>query len=65
MPFLSFMVGCSSQASIPLCKDGDSVPYYHPLVPCISGTTSKRWIPIQNRSAVAGATLEIHGKYPF
>ncbi|AEC05706.1 QUASIMODO2 LIKE 2 [Arabidopsis thaliana] len=29
-----------SQASIPLCKDGDSVPYYHPLVPCISGTTS-------------------------
>ncbi|EOA25602.1 hypothetical protein CARUB_v10018950mg [Capsella rubella] len=54
-----------SQASIPLCKDGDSVPYYHPLVPCISGTTSKRWIPIQNRSAVAGTTsagLEIHGK---
>ncbi|KAG2302016.1 hypothetical protein Bca52824_030667 [Brassica carinata] len=41
-----------SQASIPLCKDGDSVPYYHPLVPCISGTTSKRWIPIQNRSAL-------------
>ncbi|CAA7039641.1 unnamed protein product [Microthlaspi erraticum] len=29
-----------SEASIPLCKDGDSVPYYHPLVPCISGTTS-------------------------
>ncbi|KAF8117590.1 hypothetical protein N665_0009s0110 [Sinapis alba] len=57
-----------SQDSIPLCKDGDSVPYYHPLVPCISGTTSKRWIPIQNRSAVAGTTsaeLEIHGKYLF
>ncbi|CAL9248803.1 unnamed protein product [Arabidopsis halleri] len=56
-----------SQASIPLCKDGDSVPYYHPLVPCISGTTSKRWIPIQNRSAVAGTTsagLEIHGLKP-
>ncbi|KAJ0240401.1 methyltransferase PMT5 [Hirschfeldia incana] len=54
-----------SQDSIPLCKDGDSVPYYHPLVPCISGTTSKRWIPIQNRSAIAGTTsteLEIHGK---
>ncbi|VVB03981.1 unnamed protein product [Arabis nemorensis] len=53
-----------SPASIPVCKDGDSVPYYHPLVPCISGTTSKRWIPIQNRSAVAGTTsaLEIHGK---
>ncbi|XP_013692470.1 probable methyltransferase PMT5 [Brassica napus] len=56
-----------SQDSIPLCKDGDSVPYYHPLVPCISGTTSKRWIPIQNRSAVAGTTsaeLEIHGVKP-
>ncbi|KAJ0252871.1 hypothetical protein HA466_0119920 [Hirschfeldia incana] len=57
-----------SQASIPLCKDGDSVPYYHPLVPCISGISSKRWIPIQNRSAIAGATsaeLEIHGKCFF
>ncbi|XP_033128882.1 probable methyltransferase PMT5 [Brassica rapa] len=56
-----------SQDSIPLCKDGDNVPYYHPLVPCISGTTSKRWIPIQNRSAVAGTTsaeLEIHGVKP-
>ncbi|XP_056851491.1 probable methyltransferase PMT5 isoform X2 [Raphanus sativus] len=56
-----------SQDSIPLCKDGDSVPYYHPLVPCISGTTSKRWIPIQNRSAIAGITsaeLEIHGIKP-
>ncbi|CAN8266636.1 unnamed protein product [Cochlearia groenlandica] len=56
-----------SEASIPLCKDGDSVPYYHPLVPCISGTSSKRWIPIQNRTAVAGTTsseLEIHGLKP-
>ncbi|KAL1216629.1 putative methyltransferase PMT5 [Cardamine amara subsp. amara] len=55
-----------SEASIPICKDGDSVPYYHPLVPCISGTTSKRWIPIQNRSAVAATTLaelEIHGNF--
>ncbi|CDY45558.1 BnaC09g21520D [Brassica napus] len=54
-----------SEASIPLCKEGDSVPYYHPLVPCISGTTSKRWIPIQNRSDVSlttSAELEIHGK---
>ncbi|CAF2042161.1 unnamed protein product [Brassica rapa subsp. narinosa] len=57
-----------SEASIPLCKEGDSVPYYHPLVPCISGTTSKRWIPIQNRSAVSlttSAGLEIHGKCFF
>ncbi|CAN7124889.1 unnamed protein product [Brassica rapa subsp. narinosa] len=51
-----------SQDSIPLCKDGDSVPYYHPLVPCISGTTSKRWIPIQNRTT--SAELEIHGLKP-
>ncbi|CAN6859297.1 unnamed protein product [Brassica oleracea] len=57
-----------SEASISLCKEGDSVPYYHPLVPCISGTTSKRWIPIQNRSDVSlttSAELEIHGKCFF
>ncbi|GKU99681.1 hypothetical protein SLEP1_g12490 [Rubroshorea leprosula] len=53
----------------PLCKEGHDVPsYYHPLVPCISGTTSKRWIPIQNRSSsshLSSAELGIHGKYCF
>ncbi|CAK7326187.1 unnamed protein product [Dovyalis caffra] len=33
-----------------LCNDGHNTPYYQPLVSCISGTTSNRWIPIQNRS---------------
>ncbi|XP_019090989.1 PREDICTED: probable methyltransferase PMT4 [Camelina sativa] len=47
-----------SEASIPLCKDDDSVPYYQPLVPCISGTKSKRWIPIQNRSTANGIKPE-------
>jgi len=64
MPFFLFPACCSSQASIPVCKDDDSVPYYHPLVPCISGTKSKRWIPIQNRSRASGTSLselEIHG----
>ncbi|OIV94221.1 hypothetical protein TanjilG_09376 [Lupinus angustifolius] len=38
--------------AIELCKEGgDAQSYYHPLVPCISGTSSKRWIAIQNRSS--------------
>ncbi|KAJ6689923.1 hypothetical protein OIU85_006233 [Salix viminalis] len=38
--------------AIPVCNDGhDSSSYYQPLVSCISGTTSNRWIPIQNRSS--------------
>ncbi|KAI9124818.1 hypothetical protein K1719_004145 [Acacia pycnantha] len=52
------------QDSIPLCKQGDAAQsYYKPLVPCISGTSSKRWIPIQNRSGsgLSTAELEIHG----
>ncbi|KAF7827984.1 putative methyltransferase PMT5 [Senna tora] len=53
------------QGSIPLCEQGDDAhSYYKPLVPCISGTSSKRWIPIQNRSSKSGlssAELEIHG----
>ncbi|KAG2702488.1 hypothetical protein I3843_06G085900 [Carya illinoinensis] len=40
------------QSAIPLCKEGHDVQsYYQPLVSCISGTSSNRWIPIQNRSA--------------
>jgi hypothetical protein len=37
-------------------------------VSCISGATSNRWIPIQNRSSgphLSSAELEIHGKYYF
>ncbi|XP_010527955.1 PREDICTED: probable methyltransferase PMT5 [Tarenaya hassleriana] len=56
-----------SPASIPLCKDEDHASYYRPLVSCISGATSNRWIPIQNRSASSGtssAELEVHGIKP-
>ncbi|XP_059655706.1 probable methyltransferase PMT5 [Cornus florida] len=53
---------------IPLCKEEqDAQSYYHPLVPCISGTTSKRWIPIQKRSSgslLSPAELEVHGIQP-
>ncbi|EXC22074.1 putative methyltransferase PMT5 [Morus notabilis] len=40
------------QGAIPLCKEDHEIQtYYRPLVSCISGTTIKRWIPIQNRSS--------------
>lgn len=56
------------QGAIPLCKEGnDAQSYYQPLVPCISGTTSKRWFPIQNRSSGSqwnSAELEVHGVQP-
>ncbi|MED6212983.1 hypothetical protein PIB30_088886, partial [Stylosanthes scabra] len=51
--------------AIPLCKEEDNDPsYYRPLVRCISGTSSKRWIAIQNRtSELSSAELHVHGKY--
>ncbi|XP_058730590.1 probable methyltransferase PMT5 [Vicia villosa] len=56
------------QQAIQLCKEGDDTqPYYKPLVSCISGTSSKRWIAIQNRSfdsELSSAELEIHGVHP-
>ncbi|KAG7979154.1 hypothetical protein I3843_05G116000 [Carya illinoinensis] len=56
------------QGAIPLCKEGHDIQsYYQPLVSCISGTSSKRWIPIQNRSAgsqLSSAELEVHGVLP-
>lgn len=56
------------QRDRPLCKEGqDAQSYYQTLVPCISGTTSKRWIPIQNRSSgffLSAAELEVHGVQP-
>lgn len=54
-----------NQDSIPLCKEGHDAPsYYQPLVSCVSGTTSKRWIPIHNRSLssqLSSDELEVHG----
>ncbi|KAF7809049.1 putative methyltransferase PMT5 [Senna tora] len=53
------------QHPIPLCKEqDDSRSYYKNLVPCISGTSSTRWISIQNRSSgseLGSAELKIHG----
>ncbi|KAG8383043.1 hypothetical protein BUALT_Bualt05G0143400 [Buddleja alternifolia] len=52
----------SKQGIIPVCKGEDGQSYYRPLVQCISGTTSNRWIPIQNRSSFH--ELEVHGINP-
>ncbi|CAN1152824.1 Probable methyltransferase PMT4, partial [Linum perenne] len=36
----------------PVCNEGNDLPsYYQPLLSSISGTTRRRWIPIQNRSS--------------
>ncbi|XP_024466601.1 probable methyltransferase PMT5 isoform X3 [Populus trichocarpa] len=51
--------------ALPLCNDVHNTPYYQPLMSCISGTTSNRWIPIQNRSSgphLSSAELVGHGK---
>ncbi|XP_030482396.1 probable methyltransferase PMT5 [Cannabis sativa] len=56
------------QGAIPLCKEGhETLSYYRPLVSCISGTSIKRWIPIQNRSSssqLSSTELEVHGVQP-
>lgn len=65
-PFVSDC-NCSKQVAVPLCKEEhDTQFYYQPLLPCISGTTSKRWFPIQNRSSsfhLSSVELEVHGNY--
>ncbi|XP_057543149.1 probable methyltransferase PMT5 isoform X2 [Amaranthus tricolor] len=52
---------------LPLCQDEhESQSYYGPLVKCISGTHSKRWMPLRNRcngSQLTLEELEVHGKY--
>ena len=43
--------------------------YYQPLNPCIAGTRSRRWIPIEHRTKwpsqarLNSTDLDIHGKY--
>ncbi|KAL3634001.1 putative pectin methyltransferase qua2 [Castilleja foliolosa] len=52
-----------------LCKKGhdNETPYYRPLQPCIGGTQSRRWSPIEERrrwpsqAKLNSAELEIHG----
>ncbi|ESW29833.1 hypothetical protein PHAVU_002G102600 [Phaseolus vulgaris] len=46
------------QRTIQLCEGEDTQSYYRPLVPCISGTSSNRWIAIQNRSSES--ELRVH-----
>ena len=52
-----------------LCGHDPESPYYQPLNPCISGTRSQRWIPIEHRTtwpsqARQNSTeLDIHGRY--
>nr|GMD88829.1 probable pectin methyltransferase QUA2 [Ipomoea batatas] len=44
---------CYSASSGPsLCNKGHDIesPYYRPLEPCIGGTQSRRWIPIEKRT---------------
>ncbi|KAI3733756.1 hypothetical protein L6452_13212 [Arctium lappa] len=60
----------SVQGAIPPCREEreDIQSYYQPLASCVGGTTSKRWIPIQNRSSgsqMIPAELEIYGKHCF
>ncbi|XP_076903572.1 putative pectin methyltransferase QUA2 [Bidens hawaiensis] len=52
-----------------VCKVGRDVesPYYHPLEPCIGGTHSRRWIPIEkrakwpSRTTLSSKELAAHG----
>ncbi|KAG8072449.1 hypothetical protein GUJ93_ZPchr0006g44855 [Zizania palustris] len=45
-------------------------PYYKPLNPCIAGTRSQRWIPIEHRTTwpsqarLNSTELDIHGVHP-
>ncbi|XP_075506955.1 putative methyltransferase PMT5 [Primulina tabacum] len=54
------------QDSIPLCNGDDDQSYYRPLAQCISGTTSKHWIPIKKRfsGSLSSAELEVHRIIP-
>lgn len=55
----------SKHNAVPLCPESwDAQSYYKPLARCISGTTSKRWISVQNRSSgslLNAADLKVHG----
>ncbi|XP_071715356.1 probable methyltransferase PMT5 [Rutidosis leptorrhynchoides] len=56
----------SVQGAISPCREerDDFQSYYQPLAHCVGGTTSKRWVPIQNMSSssqITPAELEIYG----
>ena len=60
LDYLWFWFPIISKDLFPLCEREDGLSYYKPLVKCISGTTSKHWTPIQNRSS-ASLDFQIHG----
>ncbi|CAH9066930.1 unnamed protein product [Cuscuta epithymum] len=61
-----------SSSAPPLCNRGHDIesPYYRPLGPCIGGTQSPRWIPIEKRSkwpsraTLTANELKFHGLQP-
>ncbi|KAK9167008.1 hypothetical protein Scep_002199 [Stephania cephalantha] len=56
-------------AGPPICSQGHDIesPHYRPLEPCIGGTRSRRWIPIEQmtswpaRATLDSTELKIHG----
>ncbi|XP_010269316.1 PREDICTED: probable pectin methyltransferase QUA2 isoform X2 [Nelumbo nucifera] len=58
-----------SGSGLSICSKGQDVetPYYRPLQPCIGGTHSHRWIPIERRTTwpsrakLNSTELEVHG----
>lgn len=55
-----------------VCSKGQDIdsPYYRPLQPCIGGTRSPRWIPIEqrpswpSRAKLNAKELQLHGLHP-
>ncbi|KAG9155539.1 hypothetical protein Leryth_009964 [Lithospermum erythrorhizon] len=54
----------SRKGAIPLCEGEDVQSYYRPLAHCISGTNSKRWVPVDRSNSMNTINLEIHGVHP-
>eukprot|EP00252_Welwitschia_mirabilis_P011501 TRINITY_DN25766_c0_g1_i1.p1 TRINITY_DN25766_c0_g1~~TRINITY_DN25766_c0_g1_i1.p1 ORF type:complete len:696 (+),score=119.74 TRINITY_DN25766_c0_g1_i1:624-2711(+) len=60
------------EADPPVCSKGQDAesPYYQTLLPCIAGTSSQRWIPIQNQTTWPArlmpdsTLLSVHGIHP-
>ncbi|KAF6172655.1 hypothetical protein GIB67_041978 [Kingdonia uniflora] len=65
LPYFIFMYYSKQGGLPPLCKeDYDAQAYYQPLQSGISGTTSKRWVSMQNRSSglrLSSTELAVHG----
>ncbi|XP_076953575.1 putative methyltransferase PMT5 [Bidens hawaiensis] len=55
----------SVQGIVPPCTEQkEDIPsFYEPLASCMGGTTSKRWVPIQNRTSISKFTPAELGAY--